>query len=330
MLLAGTGCFVDMYFFEDTLAEAVKPMGVRAFLGETVIDENQIDAPEGSSKNGKAGLALAEEFIRKWQDDSLITPMVAPHAPNTNDPETLKQAAALARKYQVPLTLHAAEMDYETEYFRKNFGLSPIAFLDSLGILSQPLIAAHCINVDAEDMRILAGRGVSVAHCVGANAKAAKGVAPVKAMLEAGVKVALGTDGPASGNTLDMFTQMDLFAKIHKNANRDRSLFPAQDILKLVTCDAAKALGIGGLTGSIEAGKKADITLVETGSANMFPLHDLYSVLVYSAKAANVSAVFVNGRLLVQRGQLTGVSLRDLHAELEVAMTGFYKKIDKF
>ena len=246
MLLAGTGCFVDMYFFEDAIAAALKPLGVRAFLGETIIDENQIDAPPDRPRNGKTGLALCEEFIRKWRGDPLITPIVAPHGTNTSGPEILKEAAALARKYQVPLTMHAAEMDYETAWFREKYNMSPIEFLDSLDMLSRPFIAAHCINLSAADMELLARRGTSVAHCIGSNTKSAKGVAPVKAMLEAGIPVALGTDGPASGNTLDMFTQMDLFAKFHKTENRDRSLFPAREILGLVTCGAAKALASRG------------------------------------------------------------------------------------
>ncbi|MDR2480249.1 MAG: amidohydrolase family protein, partial [Treponema sp.] len=187
-------------------------------------------------------------------------------------------------------------------------------------------IAAHCIHADAEDIAILARNKTAVAHCIGANTKSAKGVAPVKAMLEQGVPVALGTDGPSSGNTLDMFTQFDLFAKFHKTANRDLTLFSSPEIVRLATSGAARALGIYDKTGSLEAGKKADITLVETESVNMFPVFDPYSVLVYSANAANVDTVFVNGRRLVEGKRLTGVSLGDLRQGLESAMGEFRRQ----
>jgi cytosine/adenosine deaminase-related metal-dependent hydrolase len=219
-------------------------------------------------------------------------------------------------------------MDYEAAYFRETYGQSPIAFLESLGILGPDVIAAHCIHADAEDIGILARTGTAVAHCIGANTKSAKGVAPVKAMREAGVPVALGTDGPASGNTLDMFTQFDLFAKFHKTANADRALFPAKTIIPLATSGAAKALNKYHHIGSLETGKKADITLVETASANMFPRFDPYSALVYSAKAANVDTVFVNGRPLVRNKRLTRVPLDTLRSGLAEAMTGFVDSLD--
>ena len=328
MLLAGVTCFVDMYYFEDQVARAVKEAGFRAFLGETVIGEPACDSPEPYG-----GLALGEAFIQKWRGDELITPMIAPHATNTNSPEKIQEAAGLARRYGVPITMHVSEMDYEMSYFRRTYGQSPIAFLDSLGALGPDFIAAHCVHADSEDIDILARNKTAVAHCIGANTKSAKGVAPIKAMLEAGVPAALGTDGPASGNTLDMFTQFDLFAKFHKTVNADRGLFPAPEIIKLATSDAAKALRIyhrADGVGSLETGKKADITLIETSSVNMFPRFDPYSVLVYSAKAANVDTVFVNGRLLVRDKKLTCASLEELRNSLAEAMTHFTGEVGKF
>jgi cytosine/adenosine deaminase-related metal-dependent hydrolase len=323
MLLAGVTCFVDMYYFEEEAARAVKEAGMRAFLGETVIGEPSCDSPEPYG-----GLARGEAFIRQWKDDELITPLIAPHATNTNSPEKLAEAAALARRYGVPITMHVSEMDYEMAHVRTTYGQSPIAFLESRGILGPDVIAAHCVHADEKDIGILARTGTTVAHCIGANTKSAKGIAPIKAMLEAGVPVALGTDGPASGNTLDMFTQFDLFAKFHKTANADRALFPARTIVPLATSGAAKALGQYHRIGSLEPGKKADITLVETASANMFPRFDPYAVLVYSAKAANVDTVFVNGRPLVRGKRLTRVPLDTLRSGLAAAMTGFIDALD--
>jgi len=318
MLLAGTTTFVDMYYFESDIARVVKDAGLRAFLGETVIDFPTCDASEPHG-----GIAYAERFIPEWLGDDLITPMIAPHGTNTNAPEKLVEARRLADRYGVPMTMHVSEMDYEVAHFRKVYGKTPIAFLDSIGLLSPRFLAAHCVLAEEADLDILAARGVPVAHCIGANTKSAKGVAPVKAMRARGIPVALGTDGPSSGNTLDMFTQFDLFAKFHKTANKDRAAFPAAEILKLATSGAAAALGIADKVGSIEAGKRADLALVETSSVNMFPIHDPYSALVYSAKSFNVDSVFVDGKPLLRGKIPSGRSLADLRGELDSLMGDF-------
>jgi cytosine/adenosine deaminase-related metal-dependent hydrolase len=252
--------------------------------------------------------------------------MVAPHGTNTNSPEKIVEAHRLAERYGVPMTMHVSEMEYEVAHFRDEFDMTPIAFLDSLGVLDDRFIAAHCVLAEDGDLDILAKRGTAVAHCIGANTKSAKGVAPVKAMLERGIPVALGTDGPASGNTLDMFTQFDLFAKFHKTANKDRSAFPASEIVRLATSGAAAALKLSDKIGSIEVGKKADLVLIETSSVNMFPIFDPYAVLVYSAKAANVDSVFVDGRPLLRGKRLTRLDLGEARTELESLMEDFSER----
>ena len=325
MLLSGITCFVDMYYFEDEIASVVKEMGMRALLGQTVMEEATCDSGEPYG-----GLTLADEFIRKWQGDELITPVVAPHATNTNSPEKIREAAEMAEKYGVPISMHVSEMDYEMAHFKKAYNKTPIAFLDSLGVLSPRFIAAHCVHASEDDVSILARSGCTVAHCIGANTKSGRGVAPVKQMLAAGTLVALGTDGPSSGNTLDMFTQLNLFAKFHKTANNDRMLFSAKEIVKLAIPGAAKALGFGSVSGSLEAGKKADITLIETESVNMFPVFDPYSVLVYSANASNVNTVFVNGRLLVRDKKLTCFDLAELREKLREEMSFFCSEAKAF
>lgn len=321
MQLAGVTTFMDMYYFEDELAQATDEMKARAILGETVIDFATCDTTEAHG-----GLAYAEIFIPKWLGHDLITPAIAPHAPNTNSPQALRRAADIAEKYGVPLTLHLSEMDYEIRHFQEKYGKTPVAFLNDLGILNKRLIAAHCIHVTPEDITLLQQNEVAVAHCIGANTKSAKGVAPVKAMLEAGIRVGLGTDGPSSGNTLDLFTQMRMFANFHKTHLQDRGAFPAREIVRLATMGGAEVLGLADKIGSLEPGKKADIVLVETESANMFPIFDPYAVLVYSANAGNVSEVFINGAPIVKDKRLVAQNLNALRTALASEMQEFTKQ----
>lgn len=321
LLLSGVTTFVDMYYFEDKVAQATDEMGARALLGETIIDFATCDADKPYG-----GLDYSEWFIPKWIDHPRITPFPAPHATNTNNEAALQRANALSEKYQVPLSLHVAEMDYELKHFRDNYNKTPVEFLDSLGLVNERLIAAHCIFMTDNDIDLFAKNGASVAHCIGANTKSAKGVAPVKEMLAQGVAVGLGTDGPSSGNTLDIITQFKLFADFHKTANKDRSIFPAQEIVRLGTIEAAKTIKMAHNIGSLEIGKKADFVIVETESVNMFPIFDPYSALVYSANAGNVDTVYVDGQCLVKNKTLQNASLSELRQQLDQQMTAFKAK----
>lgn len=325
MLLAGVTTFVDMYYFEDEIAKATDEMGARAFLGETILDFVTCDSdmPYG-------GYEYCKWFIPKWLHHPRITPFPAPHATNTNSEDMLKKANELAQKYEVPISLHVAEMDYEMTYFKDKYQKTPIQFLDSINLLHDRLLAAHCIHVNKEDIELMKKKNCTVAHCIGSNTKAAKGVAPIKDMIMQGIPVGLGTDGPSSGNTLDIFTQFQLFAKFHKCEHKDRSLFPSHEIVALGTIDAARALHLEYHIGSIEVGKKADLVLVETDSVNMFPIHDPYSVLVYSANASNVCMVFVDGNCLVKDKQLVNTSLSDLRSNLQKEMYDFVQKATHF
>jgi cytosine/adenosine deaminase-related metal-dependent hydrolase len=325
MLLGGVTTFADMYYFENDIARACEEMKTRCFLGETVID-----APSCDSEMPSGGLKHAENFVKAWQNHHLITPMIAPHAPNTNSKEGLRKAKEISDKYRVPFTIHLSEMDYEMEYFKKEYNMTPVEYLESINVLGERMIAAHCIHLTDKDINILKKYDVKIAHCIGANTKAAKGVAPVKKMLEAGLKVGLGTDGPSSGNTLDIFTQLKLFANFHKNENKDRSIFPAKDIVRLATIEGARVLGVENIIGSLEPGKKADFIIVETKSANMFPIFDPYSVLVYSANASNVESVFVNGFQVVKNKKLINFDLMSLKRELKNKMVCFEEKSKEF
>lgn len=315
MQLSGVTTFFDMYYFEQQLAEAAKEMHSRGILAETVIDTVTVDVPEPMG-----GLQYAQRFLPKWQGNRRIQASVAPHAPYSNTIEVLQQADALSRKYNVPWMMHVSEMDFEMEKYRKEHNQTPIEFLEEIGVLSPRLVAAHCIHLSDHDIAVLKKYDVKVAHCIGANTKSAKGVARVRDLLAAGVTVGLGTDGPSSGNTLDLFSQMRLFANFHKTYLQDRSAFPAEEIVKLATIGGANVLGLERQIGSIEAGKQADFILVETDSVNMFPIFDPYSALVYSANASNVRDVFIAGKQVVAGKTLVDFDEAQLRAELAEAM----------
>lgn len=323
MQLAGVTTFFDMYYFEDELAKATDEMGARAILGESVLE----NAPDSDQPYG--GLAYAESFIPKWLNHERITPAIAPHAPYTNTDVSLKEAAALAEKYQIPFSIHLSEMTFEMERYAKEHGQTPVEYLESLGILNERTLAAHCIFATEKDIEILKKYDVAVAHCIGANTKSAKGIAPIQAMREAGLRVGLGTDGPSSGNTLDLFTQMQMVANFHKTYLADRSAFPAKEIVRMATIDGAHALGMADQIGSLEVGKKADVVLVETESVNMFPIFDPYSALVYSAHAGNVQDVWVHGRQVVQNKQLTHAKVSTLRTNLNQEMDAFRKEVEE-
>ncbi|MFA5524136.1 MAG: amidohydrolase [Tissierellales bacterium] len=295
MALGGVTTFADMYYFEDEVAKSTKEIGLRGVLGETIVD---FIAPDASKPY--EGLEYCQWFIDKWKDDDLIIPALAPHAPYSNDTEHLQKAFSLAESKDVPILMHIAEMGFESEKYKKEFNLSPLQYLDKIGILNKRMVGAHLINVNDEDLDILKEREVGISHNIGANAKGAHGVAPAYKMYNMNLKLGLGTDGPMSGNTLDIFTQMGLVAKIHKLVNNDRTIFEADKILEIATLGGARALNLDSKIGSIEIGKKADLVIVETKSINMQPIYDYYSVLVYSANASNVSTVIVNGKVIVK------------------------------
>lgn len=315
MQLAGVTTFFDMYYFEQQLAEAAEEMHSRAILAETVIDLVTVDVPEPMG-----GLQYAQRFMQKWQGNMRIQASVAPHAPYSNTIEVLLQADGLSEKYNVPWMMHVSEMDFEMSKFREEHHQTPIEFLEEIGVLSPRLVAAHCIHLSDHDIELLKKYDVKVAHCIGANTKSAKGVARVRDLLAAGVSVGLGTDGPSSGNTLDLFNQMRLFANFHKTFLQDRSAFPAEEIVKLATIGGANVLGLERQIGSIEAGKQADFILIETDSVNMFPIFDPYSALVYSANAGNVRDVFIAGKQVVAGKTLVDFDEVQLRADLAEAM----------
>ena len=325
LLLAGVTAVADMYYFEDEVARACEEMGIHAWVGETVIDQETCD-----SKTTDETLRICEELILKWKEHERSHAMVAPHGTNTNPPEVLKAAHDLAVKYGVQYTLHVSEMDYEMKHFADVYGKTPIEFLADLGVLGPETIAAHCIHMTEQDIRLMAESEAKIAHCVGANTKSGKGISPIHEARQAGVCVGVGTDGPSSGKTLDLFTQFKMIPYFQKTKYHDRSIFTAKEVVEMGTISGAKVLGAEQEMGSIEAGKRANLVLVETESANMFPIYNPYSAIVYSANAGNVDCVWVDGELLVKDYKLTKVDLRAERAALEDEMAAFRERAERF
>jgi 5-methylthioadenosine/S-adenosylhomocysteine deaminase len=246
-------------------------------------------------------LKRTEEFFKKYANDPLITPAVAPHALYTNDDTTLKACRRLADQYKKPLVIHLSETKQENEDMQKARGMSPTRVLDSLGIFAGPTVAAHGVWLDDADIRILAERGVGIGHCPSSNMKLASGVAPVQKMLAAGMAVGLGSDGPAgSNNDFGLFEEMDLASKLAKVTSMDPEALPAAKVLEMATMGGARVLGMEKEIGSIEVGKRADLILVATDAVHAQPSYNVVSQLVFALKASDVRDVMVDGRWVVR------------------------------
>lgn len=318
MAEGGVTTFADMYYFEDEVARGARQLGLRAILGETVVDFPAPDAPEPYG-----GIAYARRFLKEFAGDPLITPALAPHSPYSLDEAHLRQIAQLSAETGAPVLMHVAEMTDEVATLRRERNQTPVEYLDQLGLLNRRLVAAHCILVSEGDITLLQTRDVGVAHNMVANIKSAKGVAPVPAMMRAGVRVGLGTDGPMSGNTLDILGQLGYVAKVHKLDRKDRNLMPAIDVVTMATRGGARALHLEDRIGSLEPGKRADIVLIDRTATAMQPFYDVYSALVYAASPRDVRTTIVEGRFVLRDRRITQVDagevqkrLRDLAAKI--------------
>jgi 5-methylthioadenosine/S-adenosylhomocysteine deaminase len=299
MIEGGTTTYVDMYYFEDAIAEETARAGMRAVLGETLID-----FPAPDNKTWEAGMQYVEKFTEKWKGHPLIVPAIAPHAPYTVSTEHLKQAHELSSRKNVPLVIHVAEDSAEVKTIQERYGASSVAYLERNGLLDSRVIAAHMVWPTPEDIQTLVTRKVGVAHCPQSNMKLAAGAAPVPQMLKAGVAVGLGTDGAASNNDLNLWEEMDTAAKLHKFVSKDPTVLNAREALELATISGARAIHMDKEIGSLEPGKRADLILVNIESAHQWPLYNVYSQLVYATKAADVETAMINGRLVMENRQV--------------------------
>ena len=293
---AGVTTFADMYYFEDTVAEETKAAGMRGVLGETFID-----FPAPDNKSEAEMLAYTEKFLKKWQGDPLIHAAPAPHSIYTCSRKTLEDAAALARKYHAPILIHVSEMKKEGEDSLKQNGMSPVQYLEKIGVLGPDIVAAHCIFVDEADRKLLADRHVGCVHNPSSNMMIASGVSPVPELRAAGVAVGLGTDGPAgSNNDLDLMEEIDLAAKLAKITKMDPLALNAKAVVEMATIDGARALHMDKEIGSLEPGKKADLILISLDEPNAVPMYDIYAQIAYSLKGSDVETVVIGGRAVMR------------------------------
>jgi 5-methylthioadenosine/S-adenosylhomocysteine deaminase len=313
----GVTTFADMYYFEDAVAEETKAAGMRGVLGETFID-----FPAPDNKSEAEALAYTEKFLKKWQGDPLIHAAAAPHSIYTCSQKTLQDAAALARKYHAPILIHTAEMKKEWEDSQKQNGMSPVQYLDKIGLLGPDVVSAHCIFVDEADRKTLAQRQVGCVHNPSSNMMIASGVSPVPEMREAGVAVGLGTDGPAgSNNDLDLMEEMDLAAKLAKISKLNPLALNAKAVVEMATIDGARALHMEKEVGSLEAGKKADLIVISLDEPNAVPMYDIYAQLAYALKGNDVETVVIGGRVVMRNRKLLTVNEEEATAKARV-----YKK----
>jgi 5-methylthioadenosine/S-adenosylhomocysteine deaminase len=300
---SGVTTFADMYYFEDAVAEETKAAGMRGLLGETFID-----FPAPDNKSNAEMVAYTEKFLKKWQGDPLIHAAPAPHSIYTCSKKTIQEAAALARKYHAPLLMHVSEMKKEWEDSEKANGMSPVQYLEKIGVLGPDLVAAHCIFVDEADRKLLADRQVGCVHNPSSNMMIASGVSPVPEMRAAGIAVGLGTDGPAgSNNDLDLMEEIDLAAKLAKISKMNPLALNAKAAVEMATIDGARALHMEKEIGSLEAGKKADLILISLDEPNAVPMYDVYAQVAYSLKGSDVETVVIGGTVVMRERKLLTV-----------------------
>ncbi len=299
MIRSGTTTYCDMYYFEDAIADETARAGMRGVLGETVID-----FPVADNKTHEEAMAYTAKYVAKWRGHALITPAIAPHAPYTVSEEHLRAIRQFSDRTGAPVVIHVAETKKEVDDITRDHGASPVDYLARIGFLSDRTIAAHTIHVTAEEIGVLQRMGVGAVHNPQSNMKLASGVAPVPQMLAVGVAVGLGTDGAASNNDLDMWEEMDTAAKLHKEFSGDPKVLTAREALTLATSGGARALHLEREIGSLEAGRRADLIIVDLDSLHQTPRYNIYSHLVYATKAADVRTVVIEGRVVMRDRRL--------------------------
>jgi len=307
MIMCGTTTFCDMYLFEDEVAKAAQKAGMRCLVGEVLYD-----FPSPNYGLIEKGFEYTEFLIKKWENDPIINIAVEPHSLFTCSPDLLTRANELALNHKVPLIIHVAETLNEIAEVKEKYDKRPFEHLDSLGLLGPHLIADHCVHLEETEIALMADKDIKVVHNPESNMKLASGIAPVQKLLSQGITVGLGTDGCASNNNLDLFTEMDMAAKLQKIQTMDPTVLDAITTLKMATIEGAKVLGLEDITGSLEIGKKADIIIVDIKKPHLTPMYNPYSHLVYAARGSDVGHSIINGQLVMEDRKLLSLNVNDI------------------
>jgi 5-methylthioadenosine/S-adenosylhomocysteine deaminase len=307
MLKGGTTCFNDMYFFPEAVAEAAVDAGMRAAMGMVAIEFPTAYASDADDYLAK-GCAMRDH----WQHESLLSFTLAPHAPYTVSDSTFTKINTLANQLDLPIHVHLHETADEISQSLTQYKLRPLARLHELGLTSPSLIAVHAVHMNTDEIALLAQHGCHIAHCPASNLKLASGFTPVARMVEHDLNVGIGTDGAASNNKLDMFSEMRLAALLAKGVAQDAAALPAHQALQMATLNGARALGLDDKVGSLVTGKYADLIAVDLAQINTLPTFDPASALVYSAGREQVSHVWINGKLLIDNHQYTQMDERSI------------------
>ncbi|MGB3554517.1 MAG: amidohydrolase [Jannaschia sp.] len=299
----GVTTVADMYYFENAIAEEIEVSGLRGVPGQTIAT---FDAPDHADLD--AGFARASALAERWADHPLVTPSIAPHAPYSTGPDTLRRVADWTDAHPgLPIQMHLAETSDEVAWAARQHGCSTVRIVDDAGLLRPGLVAAHCIYLTEADRDLLAMRGVGIAHCPRANGKGGRPVAPVTALRERGVPVALATDGAMSGNTLDLFSQFAPATIAQKIATGTRAALPPRDVIAMATTEGARVLGLDDRIGKLVPGYRADLIRVSLADPRQQPIYDLFATLVFSTLPSDVRGTMVAGRWLMKDGAMTGM-----------------------
>lgn len=299
MMLGGVTTVTDMYYFEQEVGRVLDKAGMRGVVGQTLAD---FDPPD--HRTFDEGFAMVDDLRDEFQDNDRIIASIAPHAPYSTGPEIMERVAKYAADHpEIRIQMHLAEMKTEMEWCAKHHNMRPVQLADSTGILQAGAIMAHCLELTTAEIELLADRGIAVAHNARSNAKAGRGIAPVVAMRESGISVGLASDGPMSGNTLDIFAQFAPASMFAKLLGKSRKCLPARDVVLMATLEGANVLGLGDKVGSIEVGKCADLIRVSLDAPRINPIYDIYAALVFSACASDVSDVMIDGKWVVRDRQ---------------------------
>ncbi len=306
MILSGTTTVADGYFFEDSAARAFMETGIRAVASQGIIDFPAPGVPDPGKNIENAAL-----FLKKLKGVSkTVTPGLFCHSPYTCSAGTLKNAKKLAQKEGVHFFIHVAETKGEVQQAMKMHGKSPVNYLNSLGILDEETVCVHCVWLTEEEMNILAETKTKVSTCPESNMKLASGIAPLKELIGHGITTGLGTDSCASNNNLDLFSEMDTCAKIHKVTQFDPTALPANQVLKMATIGGAAVLGQQKEIATLAPGKNADIIMINLNQPHLVPFYNP-DLLVYAAKGADVTTVIINGRLVMQERKILSFDLEE-------------------